>query len=474
MTATRAIGSLEKAALILAGLAAAAAVPDIWPLWAGCLGAAFAAELWDGIRTGRERRAQADRQQPDPIAGEAARLGKQGRELTQTNATLTARFTEVVMAVDKQSRSIHEATESIQVFAASTQQIADGAGICLDNAARSYELARLGEETVGEAAREIQEVATAVHGLGAQLATVVKSSSEIGAIVRIIQDISGQTNLLALNAAIEAARAGEHGRGFAVVSDEVRKLAERTNGATLEIAAMIERINAETQRLDGELARTDQRVDQVARHAGEAAASLTEITRNSSETVEQTRAIAGLAGEQAAVREKIADSIAAIDDQAARTSAAVNGCDKLVRSVQVQIGDIRQVLSGLGQQSAGDLETMLDVLEEARANNILVMNSRTAEDARGPLRQLRELEGQLDRCQAALQSEQEARPHPVVPRLLAALGDYRRVWDAFLATAERGDLESPKVIISKDLRPRYEALKGVLTELLDSRPQPAA
>ncbi|HJW24712.1 MAG TPA: methyl-accepting chemotaxis protein [Rhodocyclaceae bacterium] len=488
---------LLRAGLILAGGLGAALLPvPAWPLWAACL---VAAALWEGadaLGARRQRRAQAellarlgpfappgegDGAGSEPVfrvaarlerlGGEVARLGKQGRELTQTNATLTARFTEVAIAVDKQSRSINEAADSIQVFAASTQQIADGARICLENASRSFDLAQAGEEKVGEAARRIQEVAGSVHGLGGQLSAVLKRAEEIGAIVRIIQDIAAQTNLLALNAAIEAARAGEHGRGFAVVSDEVRKLAERTNGATQEIAAMIERINAETHRLDEELLRTDGQVSQVARHAEEAAASLTEITRNSSETVEQTRTIAGLAGDQAAARERISGSIGDIAELASRTNTAVGGCDKLVRTVQVQIGGIRQSLAGLGGRAASQLETMLDILEEMRANNILVMNSRTVEDVRHPIQRVRELERQLQQCETTLRTGADGQPQ--VARLLAALGDYRRVRDACLAAAEAGDLEAPKTSIPKELRPRYDALKAILAEMLDSPLQPA-
>jgi methyl-accepting chemotaxis protein len=476
-------------------LAAVVLPAGAWPLAGACLGAALVWEVRDGLGRRRERRALDELQrslgrfapaagsndagntvlaQLDHISGEVTSLGQQSRQLTQTNATLTARFTEVVAAVDKQSRAIHEAAQSIEVFAASIQQIADGAQVCLENAARSYELAGLGEQKVGEAVRQIQEVAGAVHGLGVQLGHVLERSEEIGAIVRIIQDIAAQTNLLALNAAIEAARAGEHGRGFAVVSDEVRKLAERTNSATLQITDMIERINAETHRLDDELARTDGRVGQVASYAEEAAATLTEITRNSSETAERTRAIAGLAGEQAAVREKISGSIAQIDELASQNSAAVDGCDKLVRTVQVQIGGIRQSLSGLGGQSASPLEAMLDVLEETRANNILVMNSRTVEDVRAPIQRVRELEGQLAQCETALRAQQAARPDAAIPRLIAALGDYRRVRDACLSAAEKGDLQAPKTSIPKELRPRYEALKALITEMLDSQRQLAA
>ncbi|MGE5492776.1 MAG: hypothetical protein ACM31P_15985, partial [Actinomycetota bacterium] len=194
----------------------------------------------------------------------------------------------------------------------------------------------------------------------------------------------------------------------------------------------------------------------------------------SAETVEQTRTIAALAGEQAAVREKISGSIAEIADLASQTNASVEGCDKLVRTVQVQIGGIRQSLAELGGRAAGHLETMLDVLEEMRANNILVMNSRTVEDVRHPIQRVRELERRLEPCEAALRAEGHGDPSSPASRLLAALADYRRVRDACLSAAEAGDLEAPKTSIPRELRPRYEALKALLAEMLESRPAAGA
>lgn len=397
---------------------------------------------------------------------QAAAVGQQGRELTETNATLTSRFTQVVSAVEQQTATVNGAAEAVRSFADSIEQIAGGANVCLENASRSYELAQQGERQVVSAAEQIGAVATSVRGLGEQLKSVVQRSDEIGAIVRIIQEIAGQTNLLALNAAIEAARAGEHGRGFAVVSDEVRKLAERTNAATIEIAGMIERINAETHKLDDELGRAHTQVGEVVQRAGEAADSLSEITRNSAATVEETRAIADLAREQEAVSDRIAGNVRDIAAMATRTSASVEGCNELIRTVQLRIGGIRKALGGLNPAGADALEQLADLLEEIRANNILVMNSRTPEDARASIQRIHELDREASACQASLRRRTGV---DGMDRLLAAVEHYQRVRNECLEVAQQGDLARFKERVLSEVRPLYDIAKQQVADMLARR-----
>ena len=463
--------ALRSLILLGAVLGAAFSRPGWWPVWG--LGLAIllaweAVDAWSGARKDVAT-AEAETAERTAMQQRLGSLGREGRELTQANATLTSRFTQVVGGVERQSAAIGQAADSVRSFSSSIEQVADSARICLENASRSHELARLGEDKVAEAARQIGGVAEAVRGLGVQLDNVVKRSDEIGAIVRIIQGIAEQTNLLALNAAIEAARAGEHGRGFAVVSDEVRKLAERTNTATVEISGMIQRLNEETLRLHTEITRTDGRVAEVVNHADEAARSLTGITRDSAVTVEQTRAIAALSAEQEQVAATIASHIGEISDMANTTRSTVEECNGLVRSVQVRISAIHHAVADLGGH--GDpLLALEDVLEEMRANNILVMNSRRRDDVLVPLARVKELDAELVHCMEALRRDAGGRPVAAVGALLSLLDEYRTVRDACLAPAERGDLESPKTSIPRDLRPRFEALKTALAGLLESTP----
>jgi len=168
-------------------------------------------------------------------------------------------------------------------------------------------------EVMGQIAQKVQESARTVESLG-------QRSDQIGAIIGTIEDIADQTNLLALNAAIEAARAGEQGRGFAVVADEVRALAERTTRATKEIGEMIKAIQRETK---GAVIAMEQGVQQVETGTGEAAKSgqaLQDILQQVNDVAMQVNQIATAAEEQTATTSEISSNMQQITEVVQQTS----------------------------------------------------------------------------------------------------------------------------------------------------------
>ena len=159
--------------------------------------------------------------------------------------------------------------------------------------------------TIREIARVTGQSAQTVEQLGT-------SSQRIGEIASVINEIADQTNLLALNAAIEAARAGEQGRGFAVVADEVRKLAERTTQATREIAAMIETIQTETANAVAAMQRGNTAVEAGLGLADQAGAALEKIVTGAQSTVDLINQIAAASEEQSTTSEEISRSVVGI------------------------------------------------------------------------------------------------------------------------------------------------------------------
>jgi methyl-accepting chemotaxis protein len=231
--------------------------------------------------------------------------------------------------LQESSNNQSEATSSV---AAAVEELTVSIGMVADNASETEKLSEkaneeaiASEEVVHRAAEEMALIASSVAGSALQIQSLAEHSGQISNIVGVIKDIADQTNLLALNAAIEAARAGEQGRGFAVVADEVRKLAERTTKATSEIGSLIDRMQQETGTAVSSMELSKQQADKgriLAREVGEA---LSLISANVRQTGERIVEIAAAAREQSSATQQIAVSVEQIAQIVEKNHGAVNG-----------------------------------------------------------------------------------------------------------------------------------------------------
>jgi len=223
----------------------------------------------------------------------------------------------LVAVVADSSRQMSDVSSS---NAATLEQITVSISHIAESAHQADDLVNQTENRLGESADNIgrlsggmESTVSAVRGLEGMLATLDKRSQEISGITNVIRDIADQTNLLALNAAIEAARAGEQGRGFAVVADEVRKLAERTAQATLQITGMVDSIRQGTGRALGDMNQTVSAVDDGVNLTREAVNGIDAIRKAMDEVVDKMHEIAHSTNEQHNASNLIAQSTESIN-----------------------------------------------------------------------------------------------------------------------------------------------------------------
>jgi methyl-accepting chemotaxis protein len=233
---------------------------------------------------------------------------------------VTASSEEMSADVASQAREIAEIDASIREMASATDEVAGRATEANSAADESGKLAESGGTIVADTVTEMKGISQAVSAGAASVGELGKRGEQIGQIIAVINDIADQTNLLALNAAIEAARAGEHGRGFAVVADEVRKLADRTTKATEEIGVSIRAIQQETGQAVSKIGAGSEQVGRGVERAIEAGLSLSKIVASSRKVGEMVGLIATAAQQQMSVSRQVAERVGTIRQSTERTT----------------------------------------------------------------------------------------------------------------------------------------------------------
>ncbi|WRV66309.1 methyl-accepting chemotaxis protein [Pseudomonas frederiksbergensis] len=230
--------------------------------------------------------------------------------------------------VEHQRQETELAATAMQQMAATAQEVARNSGQASEAVAHADQQAREGDELVRQASDKIDHLAVEMGGCAEAMRSLLVESAAIGGVLDVIKAVAEQTNLLALNAAIEAARAGEQGRGFAVVADEVRGLARRTQRSTTEIEGLIVRLSAVAQHAAERLQGSHVLSDETVVLAAQASQALARITRAVSSIEQMNQQIAAAAEQQSVVAEQVSQSMTRVREVAegsARESLKLQG-----------------------------------------------------------------------------------------------------------------------------------------------------
>jgi methyl-accepting chemotaxis protein len=277
----------------------------------------------------------------DDLRKEVQQLGVQARQMSGIASTASERAASQEEALGRMS---HAATELVR----SIDQVEAHATASLQTTQTSFARAEDSQQFIRRMAEEMHRVSDVVDATAAQVDGLDELSHRISSVVQVIREVADQTNLLALNAAIEAARAGEQGRGFAVVADEVRKLAERTSASTEQITTTIADIQTRTRSVSAGMRQVVERVASGATLSREADQSIESIRSGTSEVFAAVGNISALIKEQAESTREIVHRIdmvsngtADLSASASRSAESAAGLDTLARSLDELSGRFR-------------------------------------------------------------------------------------------------------------------------------------
>ncbi|HEX8542057.1 MAG TPA: methyl-accepting chemotaxis protein [Pseudomonas sp.] len=251
------------------------------------------------------------------ISDSSGQLASAAEEMSSITKESTA-------GIQRQTMETEQAAAAVNEMTAAVEEVARNAVSASHSTQESERSARTGQERVGQTIASLEKLSATVSQTGIEVEGLANQAQNIAKVLDVIRSIAEQTNLLALNAAIEAARAGEQGRGFAVVADEVRALAHRTQSSTQEIEQMIQGIQKDSTRAVQSMQQSSSEAGSTLLIAHEAGAAIKQITAAISDINERNMLIATASEQQAQVARSVDENLVSIRDLSVQSSSAAS------------------------------------------------------------------------------------------------------------------------------------------------------
>jgi len=292
------------------------------------------------------------------VAASSQQLTASTEQASRATELITATIQDVATGAENQMNGILESERAIEDMAQGIQRVAETSTIVSEASYDMEHQAEQGNISIQEAIEQMNMIRTKVEGSMGGFRTLEQRSQEIGQIVELITGIAAQTNLLALNAAIEAARAGEHGRGFAVVADEVRKLAEQSGSSAAQIASLIEVIQADTIKAVSTMDEITDEVESGVEDVNTAGAAFQRILQAAKQVANQVQEVTASSEEMSANAQIVAESVEQVT-KIAQDSA--NHAQNVAASSEEQLASMHEISTSAEMLSemAGELQHLV-------------------------------------------------------------------------------------------------------------------
>ena len=295
---------------------------------------------------------KAERAKAEGMFHAATQLERVVEVVSSATESLSTQIVQSSRGADEQSNRVHETATAMEEMNATVLEVARNAQQAATASSQTKAQAAEGSEIVNQTVKGIESVQKQSLAIKEDMSILGKQAEGIGQILDVIADIADQTNLLALNAAIEAARAGEAGRGFAVVADEVRKLAEKTMTATQEVGKAITEIQNGTRKNIASVENVAAAIEHATALSGQSGESLTQILAFVDQVNDQVRSIATASEQQSAASEEINHSVEQVATISAETAQAMGHATEAVTELLQQAQVLKQLIQEMKSQGA--------------------------------------------------------------------------------------------------------------------------